>query len=102
LVAPSRGRAQDNPTICDGGVLYVDFDYSAGGRLSVGCLSGGATYAYYAMVNAPTCASANVPLEILKIWKATVDEALLSGKQIHVYWYPCSEGNRIAAISLRR
>jgi hypothetical protein len=81
----------------------VDFDYSSKGRLTIGCVSGGTTYPFYAMVSSSTCTDTNVPLEVLKVWKATADEALLSGKRVNVYWSSCPDDvPRINALSLRR
>lgn len=99
-------HADTSPTICDGGVSFVDFDnWNGGARLTVGCYSAGTENLFYGYVsaNGGTQCSNNVPLDIIKVWKATADEALLAGKQLHIYWAACTDGRKqIVSVSFRR
>jgi hypothetical protein len=102
-ISTSMAHAETSPTTCDGGIPWVDFDYTWGGRVLVGCISGGTEFSYFGMVNGGTACANNVSIDVVKTWKATADEALLSGKKLIIYWSACSDGRKqITSMSLRR
>jgi hypothetical protein len=78
-------------------ITWVDTAPDYGGSLLVGC--SGTNYAAY-VNNGSTCR--NVSMDTLKIWKATAESALLSGKKLQVYYTSCGGAYRIDAISLRK
>ena len=89
---------------CDGGLIYVDFQQMSSNntRLQFGCWSGGVEKDFYSYTGNSSCTNDNVTLETLKGFKSSAEAALLSGKQVIVYYDQCGSTNYVSTFSLRR
>jgi hypothetical protein len=89
---------------CDGGMIYVDFQQMSptNTRLQFGCWSGGVEKDFYSYTGSASCTGDNVTLDTLKGFKASAESALLSGKQIIVYYDLCGSSMYTSTFSLRR
>jgi hypothetical protein len=104
FVHPSPASATAGSLTCDGGMIYVDFQQmsATNTRLQFGCWSNGVEKDFYSYTGAGSCTGDNVSLETLKGFKASAEAALLSGKQIGVYYDLCGSTMYTSTFSLRR
>ena len=90
---------------CNGGIEFIDLVAlgSSNTRLHIGCIENGVTKHVMAHVQEPGFPQYNRNLETLKLFASHAQTALLSGKQLQVYFDAISGGNNvITALSLRK
>lgn len=90
---------------CNGGIEFIDLVAlgTSNTRLHIGCIENNVTKHVVAHVQEPGFAQYNRNLETLKLLTSHAQTALLSGKQLQVYFDAISGGNNvITALSLRK
>ena len=97
------GEAQAATYTCDGGLDYVDFGPDGSGMgLQFGCITGSTVRHMNSYTASDVCTAQNVSTDVMKGWLAMAQAALLSGRQLVVYYTSCGGRNRIDFVSMRK